>query len=275
MMRADLHTHTFLSDGILSPEDVVRYAKRIGLDYIAITDHDTLAGVVPACTYGRKIGISVIAGVEISSRDYKTGDSVHMLCYYPKNVLKLQAYLDQILINRETVKRKMAQKLMKDYPVTIEHIEKYSKNSQSIYEVHLMQPLADLGYTDVIIGQLYKELVSKKGRYYEEIAYPSVYEVLEVIKQVGGIAVMAHPGQFDSMALLEELAYKGLIQGVEYNHPRNSEEVKMQIESIAQNYNLIMTGGTDFHGYYTSKPQPLGSYRCHKVELEKLIDLGK
>ena len=272
-MKADLHNHSFLSDGVLSIEDIIYYSKKVGLDCISITDHDTLAGVIQAYTLGEKIGISIIPGVEISTIDYKTNRSVHMLCYFPKDFFKLQGFLNKILINRENAKRQMAQMLMKEYPITMEHIERYSSKSESMYETHIMQPLGDLGYTNVVIGDLYKELLSKKGKYYVQITYPSVYEALDMIKEVGGIAVMAHPGQFDSIELLEELARKKLIQGVEYNHPRNSEEVKKQIKDIAQKYNLIMTGGTDFHGYYSNSPHPIGSFTCPEGEVERLIRL--
>lgn len=274
-MKADLHNHSFLSDGILSIKDIVHYSKKVGLDCISITDHDTLAGVMQAYTLGEKIGISVIPGVEISTVDYKNNRSVHILCYFPKDFFKLQGFLNKTLISREKAKRQMAQMLMKEYPITMEHIESYSSKSQSMYETHIMQPLADLGYTNVVIGDLYKKLLSKKGKYYVQITYPSVYEALDMIKEVGGIAVMAHPEQFDSIELLEELAKKNLIQGVEYSHPKNSEETKKQIKDIAKKYDLIMTGGTDFHGYYSSAPNPIGSFTCPEGEVEKLIRLGK
>lgn len=273
-MKADLHNHSLLSDGALSVQDIIIYSKKIGLDCISITDHDTLAGVVSAYTFGEKIGISVIPGVEISTIDYKTNRSVHMLCYFPKDIHKLQGFLNKTLISRENAKRQMAEMLMSEYPITFEHIERYSCKSESMYETHIMQPLADLGYTNIVIGEFYKELLSKKGKYYVQISYPSVDEALEMIKEVGGIAVMAHPGQFDSIELLEELAQKKMVQGVEYNHPRNSEEVKKQIKDIAEKYDLIMTGGTDFHGYYANKPNPIGSFTCPEGEVERLIKLG-
>lgn len=273
-MKADLHNHSLLSDGALSIKDIIFYSKKLGLDCISITDHDTLAGVMEAYTYGEKLGISVIPGVEISTIDYKSNRSVHMLCYFPKDIFKLQGFLNNILINRENAKSKMIQMLMKEYPVTMEHIKRYSSKSESIYEPHIMQSLADLGYTNVVLGSLYKELLSKKGKYYVQIAYPSVYEVLDIIKEVGGIAVIAHPGQFDSIELLEELAGKKLIQGVEYNHPKNSIDVKKQIKDIAKKYDLIMTGGTDFHGHYAGMPNPIGSFLCPEGETEKLIKLG-
>ncbi|GFZ33434.1 phosphatase [Clostridium zeae] len=273
-MKADLHNHSFLSDGVLSVKEIVNYSKKIGLDCISITDHDTMAGVITAYTLGEKLGIDVIPGVEISSVDYKTNRSVHMLCYFPKDIFKLQGFLNKTLISREKAKRNMAKMLMEEYPVTMGHIENYSHKSESMYETHIMQPLADLGYSNIVIGELYKKLLSKKGKYYVQIQYPSVDDVLKVIKEVDGIAVMAHPGQFNSLELLADLARNKMVQGVEYNHPRNSEEDKEKIKYIAEKYNLIMTGGTDFHGYYTNQPYPIGSFLCPEGQVEKLIELG-
>lgn len=272
-MKADLHNHSCLSDGILSVKDILFYSKKVGLDCIAITDHDTMAGVMSAYTLGEKLGVKVIPGVEISTFDYKNNRSVHMLCYFPKDMFKLQGFLNKTLIKREKAKREMAKMLMKEYPITMEHIERYSFKSESMYETHIMQPLSDLGYTNVAIGTLYKELLSKHGKYYVQISYPSVYEALEIIKEAEGIAVMAHPGQFNSIELLEELAREKMVQGVEYNHPRNSDEVKGEIKYIAEKYGLIMTGGTDFHGYYSNKPYPIGSFTCPEGEAERLISL--
>ena len=158
-MKADLHNHSFLSDGVLSIKDIIYYSKKIGLDCISIADHDTLAGIMQAYTLGEKIDISVIPGVEISSIDYQTNRSVHILCYFPKDFFKLQGFLNKILITRENARKQMAQMLIKEYPITMEHIERYSSKSQSMYETHIMQPLADLGYTNVVLGDLYKELL--------------------------------------------------------------------------------------------------------------------
>lgn len=273
-MIADLHNHSQYSDGSLSVEDIVVYAKRMGLDAISITDHDTMAGVKPAIQLGKKTGLLIIPGVEISTVDTHTGRPVHLLCYYPKRPTVLQEFLDVTLRNRTIQKRAMIEKIQKLYPVSAEHIERYSKRSKSIYESHIMQALADLGYTNVVIGPLLDKLISKKGSCYAPSNYPDVMVALDKIKEAGGIAVMAHPGQFDSLCLLEQLAKEKRIHGVEYNHPRNSKEDKSKISQIADHCGLVMTGGTDFHGQYTRNPLPIGSFLSPPLCVEQLRALS-
>lgn len=273
-MIADLHNHSRCSDGSLPVEDIVFYAKRMGMEAIAITDHDTMAGVEPAVRLGNEIGLSVIPGVEISTVDGSTGRPVHLLCYYPKRPMVLQSFLNRTLQNRAAQKRGMIEKIQKLYPVTLEHIERYSKHSESIYESHIMQALADLGYTNVAIGPLMDELISKKGSCYVPSSYPDVMAALGKIEEAGGIAVMAHPGQFDSLDLLERLAEEKRILGAEYNHPRNSKDDQSEFMRIADRYGLVLTGGTDFHGQYTKNPHPIGSFLAPPSGVEQLRALS-
>jgi phosphoribosyl 1,2-cyclic phosphate 1,2-diphosphodiesterase len=274
-MIGDLHCHSKCSDGSLGIEDIIFYSKRIGLDYIAITDHDTMAGVEPACVLGKRLAIEIIPGVEISTSDYRRNRPVHILCYFPNDKGALQNFLNQTLRSRTATKLQMIKKIMALYPVSLEHIERYSNQSQSIHKCHIIQALADLGYTNVVVGPLMNRLISSRGSCYIPNSYPDVYEAISIIKQVGGIAVMAHPGQFDSLELLEELAAKKMLQGVEYNHPRNDEETRKKIQYIALKYNLITTGGSDFHGQYADNPNPLGSFTCSDDSITELIRLAK
>lgn len=273
-MFADLHIHSVHSDGSLLVEDIVFYAKRAGLEAIAITDHDTMAGVETAIREGEKVGIRVIPGVEITTRDGSTGRPVHLLCYYPKKHRVLQTFLETTLRNRTLQKLEMIKKVQKFYPVTLEHIRRYADHSEAIYECHIMQALADLGYTNLVIGPLMDSLLSPKGSCYAPSKYPDVLTALDMIRKAGGIAVLAHPGDFDSLGLLEKLASEKLIQGVEYSHPRNTPKDQNKILEIAKKYNLILTGGTDFHGLYSKKPNPIGSFCCPSDGVERLILLS-
>lgn len=269
----DLHVHTTCSDASRTVEQVMEYADRIGLSYIAITDHDTMAGVEKAKKIGRKLGIQVIPGVEISTRDENTGRSVHMLCYCPRNKELLQKFLDRTLENRRKQKLAMAQKVHELYPrLTIRMVEEYAKESESVYECHVMQGLCDLGYTNTAIGSLMESLISSKGSCYVPSSYPATKEAAEVIKAAGGIAVVAHAEQFDSFELIEELAGKEFIQGVEVWHPRNGSESKKRLKEIAERYQLLVTGGSDFHGQYAKNPHPLGFCGCSKEDVERLIE---
>ena len=162
-MIGDLHCHSKLSDGSTSLEDIVFYAKRAGLDALAITDHDTLAGASRAQVLGKRYGITVIPGVEISTFDPDTQRRVHILCYLPLKPDRLAGLLSRTLEQRRISGEQMIQKVSRLYPVTREHILRYAAASNSIYKVHIMQALLDLGYDTSIYGQLYAQLFSDSG----------------------------------------------------------------------------------------------------------------
>lgn len=259
-MIGDLHCHTRLSDGSMSIDDLVYYAKRAGMDFVAVTDHDTMEGVTRATVLGKRYGIGIVAATEISSFDPATGRKVHILCYLPDKPDRLQGLMGQTLERRARVGKKMILDVMRYYPVTEEHIHRYTSGSKSIYKAHIIQALLDLGYDCQSHGQLYHHLFSSdEGICHREPEYPDVYTALELVASAGGIAVLAHPPEYGSMKLMRELAEKQLIQGVECHHPRIGEEDRKIILETAKTYGLLCTGGSDFHGLLTSKPCPLAS----------------
>lgn len=271
-IAGDLHVHTVCSDGSASVEYILGYAEHIGLAYISVTDHDTLAGSDKALKLVRPGGVKVIPGVEISARDERTGRNVHILCYYPKDGAGLQSFLDETLARRRRQKLEMAGKISRLYPgFSVEDVEELSGESGAVYECHLMQVLCNLGYTNTAIGTLMEELISSRGSCYVRSSYPSVDKVAEVIKDVGGIAVIAHPEQFDSFDLAEDFARRGLIQGVEVWHPRNSAAARARLREMAGKYRLLETGGSDFHGQYAKRPNPLGACGCTLEQIERLL----
>ena len=132
-MIGDLHCHSKLSDGSTSLEDIVFYAKRAGLDALAITDHDTLSGASRAQVLGKRYGITVIPGVEISTFDPDTQRRVHILCYLPLKPDRLAGLLSRTLEQRRISGEQMIQKVSRLYPVTREHILRYAAASNSIF----------------------------------------------------------------------------------------------------------------------------------------------
>lgn len=272
-MIGDLHCHSKLSDGSTGLEELIFYGKRAGLDVISITDHDTMAGVARAQVLGKRYGIDVIPGCEISSYDPDTGRRVHLLCYFPQKPERLEPLFYKIQKSRNEAGLTMIQRVMRQYPVTLEHIQRFSNSSKAIYKVHIMHALLELGYDSRIYGDLYQELFSRRSPYnvLEPVEYPTVYEALDYIRIAKGIAVMAHPSVYDSMELLEQLAKDKKLQGIEVEHPRNKLEDKIRMQELAVEHDLLMTGGTDFHGYYTSgKANPLASSIILDEDLRKL-----
>ncbi len=271
-MIGDLHCHTKLSDGSCGLEDLIYYGKRAGLDVISVTDHDTMAGVARATVLGKRYGIDVIPGVEISSYDPDNGRRVHILCYFPQKPERLEALLHRIISSRTQAGKVMLERVMKMYPITEEHVLRYANSSKSIYKVHIMQALIDLGYDSKIYGDLFGELFSSKSPYNitEPVTYPTVQEALDFVRIAKGVPVMAHPVVYNSWELLEKLAKEKKIMGVEIDHPKHSPEDKKKLREMAQEYGLLCTGGTDFHGFYRKSAQPLASCLTLDEDLKRL-----
>ena len=149
-MIGDLHCHTRVSDGSTGIDDVVLYAKRGGLDFVAITDHDTMAGVSRAEQLGRRCGIGVIAGAELSAWDFVRKRKVHLLCYLPKNPDRLEGLMKHTRENRDKAMRESMHRVMRLFPVTEEHILRYAQGSSTLHHVHIMSALMDLGYANTV-----------------------------------------------------------------------------------------------------------------------------
>ena len=137
-----------------------------------------------------------------------------------------------------------------------------------------MRALIDYGYALEFYGELDSELFNpEKGCCYVEREYPDVKFVIDLIHTAGGAAVMAHPAQYDNIELLQELAEKGRIDGVEIGHYSADEAYRRELKAIADRYELICTGGSDFHGLYNCVPTHLGSETTSEEDLERLIKL--
>ncbi len=264
-MKGDLHCHTRLSDGSQGIEEVIAYAKRTDLDFLAITDHDTMASFSRSKVLSERYGVQVIPGVEISAHDYQRDRKVHILCYMPLKPDRLEGMCRKICENRKKAANEMARQVMKIFPITPECITKYSASSQSVYKQHIMHALMDAGFTTRIYGNLFHQLFDpQEGSCYVGCECPDVREVLDLVRSSGGIAVLAHPGVYNSFDLMEELCEEGLLDGIEVWHSRNKPGDDERLLEVTKQYHLIATGGSDYHGMYGSRPSPIG--RCYTPE---------
>lgn len=257
-MAGDLHCHTKISDGSLGIEDLISIAKRKGLATVSVTDHDTTAGATRAVIIGKRQGIQVIHGVEISTMDRERGRKAHVLGYLCDHPDRLEGLCHRIGENRRAAGMEMVRKVMRYYPITPELVVKCATGSTNIYKQHIMHALLDAGYADSMYGDLYKKLFGKDGCAAVPIEYPDTREVLAAIHEAGGVAVLAHPHVYESEDLLEELVSLGL-DGVEVWHPYHTEEQRTALSEFAKQHGLLMTGGSDFHGMYSRTPRALGS----------------
>lgn len=271
-MPADLHCHTRLSDGSLGIEDLILLAKRSGVDTIAITDHDCLAGTVRGKIIGERHGVTVIPGVEISAFDPTNNKKVHFLCYLAENPDRLEGLCKRNSLSRRKASQLMVVKASQRYPICSELVLKCAAGSTNIYKQHILHALMECGYSTEIFGNIYTELFdpNSPNNINVQPKYPEPLEVLEAIHDAGGIAVLAHPGFYDNFDILPELIENGL-DGVEVWHPKNTEEHREKLISIAKKNNLLMTGGSDFHGMYSAHVTTLASCETPEENLAALL----
>ena len=260
-MSGDLHCHTRLTDGTLGIEDIINFAKKKGLETIAITDHDCLAGTVRGRIIGARHGIQVIPGVELSATDEKNDRNVHILCYLPDAPDMLEGLCKRNSLARKKAGHFMMLQTAKRFPISTEFITKCATGSTNLYKKHIMQALIECGYTDSFNGELYDKLFSKDSEENVLVVpkYEDVKAVIEAIHTAGGVAILAHPyasGCVDDLADYIEYG----IDGIEVFHPSADEEQQAALKKFASKNKLLMTGGSDFHGLYNTYKVSLGDY---------------
>lgn len=277
-MKADLHCHTTISDGSLGISDVIRQAARDGVEYLAITDHDSLASLSRSSILGKRYNVNVIPATEFSAFDSKRNRKVHILCYMPQKPYRLVGLCLRTSEGRMKLGKNMAMKVLDKYPITLESILRYSAGSKAIYKCHIMHALMDYGYTTELYGKVYDEIFDvTNGICAAEVKaeadfYPDVRFVTSLVRSAGGITVMAHPKVYDSMELLRELAAEGAIDGVEVWHSSADEGYREELISVAREFDLITTGGSDFHGFYNHYAIQIGSNLTPEESLQRILN---
>lgn len=277
-MGWDLHVHTAWSDGSMAVTDVVTFAALRGLRGIAVTDHDAVDMVAPAQRAAEAAGIDIIPGAELSCIDHDTGRKVHLLVYCPQTLSPLEPLFDTMAERRHKVGEEMIDLLVRHYPVTREQVMVHAQNSKTIYRVHLLRTLLERGYSDRVYGSLYQALFGKEGVCRRQVEYIDVYEGAQAARKSGGAVVLAHPDVYDSFDIGQRLAKAGLIDGLEYRYPRRDPAHIEKHDRLVKTYGLLTTGGTDFHGFYTTTPNPVGTCTTSEYELSqlhKLIELKR
>lgn len=276
-MPADLHCHSVISDGSATFGDILKTADRIGLNAVSITDHDDLSLYNNKNqAYFSNFSANVIEGVEISSFNPKNGRKVHILCYLPKEPEILEPMLKETRERRRTALKKSIDIISRHYPITFSDIENMRTPNEGYFKQHIMQYLMNLGYCTSVFSELFTKLFdTQNGIAPIKIKYPDVYCVLKMVAKCGGVAAMAHPAVYGSFDILEELCRENLLDAIEVDHPRQNPEQRNHLRKTAEKYGLIITGGTDFHGYNTKESLPLGTCTTIDRQLERLFKLSK
>ena len=251
MGYVDLHLHTTASDGVLSPAEIVRYAKGKGLQAIAITDHDTIDGCEEGLSEGGRIGFEVIPGIEISA-EYSPG-SMHILgfCLDIHHPL-LSERLEFLQKARAERNPKMVAKLNQlGIKITYEEVLKASGGGQ-VGRPHFANVLLEKKVVKSFQEAFDRFLKKGAPAYVDKFRFTSK-EALHFIREARGVAVLAHPNTLgvsrssELEKVIAQLVDEGL-QGIEVYYPEHSSTEVVQYRTIADRYKLLSTGGTDYHG---------------------------
>uniref|UniRef100_UPI004057AD46 PHP domain-containing protein n=1 Tax=Candidatus Electrothrix sp. TaxID=2170559 RepID=UPI004057AD46 len=249
-MCVELHTHSVFSDGTATPTELVQMASDRKLQGFSLTDHDTVEGVQEALCHGQKVGVPVITGVEVSTihRQY----SLHILGYgidtENEALLQWLARLQQGRIERN---RKILQKLTAmGIALSEQELEQVSRRGQT-GRPHIARLLQEKGYV-TNTRQAFSLYLGRNKPAWCSRSPCSATEAIATLQQAGGLAVLAHPGIIDKEMraqplLIQELVERGL-DGLEVFYPSHSKKIKKRLQTLASKYNLLCTGGSDYHG---------------------------
>lgn len=266
----DLHAHSRESDGMDAPGDVVRAAAAAGLGVVALTDHDTVTGWQEAAEAALETGIALIPGVEFSSQIGPA--SVHVLGYLlDPGASAFVGERERIRLERVERAERMVRAIGRDYPLTWQHVEEHSAPGATIGRPHIADALVSLGIVPDR-SAAFEGILHWQGGYYQPHHAPAPEEAIRIIRDAGGVAVLAHPGARGRpvlrMGVLGELVDAGL-DGVEIWHRDNDERSRRELLADAERLDLLVTGSSDYHG--TGKPNLLGEHTTAPEVLAEIV----
>ncbi|MDN5325765.1 MAG: 3,5-nucleoside bisphosphate phosphatase [Moorella sp. (in: firmicutes)] len=267
VIRADLHIHTTASDGQLRPARIVKLARERGLSALGITDHDTIAGLAEALDAGRELGLQVIPGIELSTE--WEGREIHLLGYgLDWEQGELLAFLETMRQARQRRNLKIVARL-KDlgYNLTMADVEREAKG-ETTGRPHIAAALVRKGYLPSI-DAAFNNLLDRGRQAYVPRAKIPPSRAVKVILDAGGVPVLAHPGLSRADDLIPELVASGL-QGLEVYYPHHDPVTRERYLKLASRYDLVVTGGSDFHGRSGDSHADLGSCPIGAPELVRL-----
>jgi 3',5'-nucleoside bisphosphate phosphatase len=251
--KADLHTHTNASDGALSPADLIRKAKEKGLKVLAITDHDTIKGYTEAKEPAREAGIELISGAEITA--LWNDREVHLLAYLFDDS---DPGLLQLLRNQKRariLRMKAIVEHLKKEGIDIDLDEVRAESGPgNLGRPHAASVLISKGYVASVAEAFIRYLSTDKLKGIKT-QYASIEEIIKTVRNAGGVISLAHPGPIYSQTEIDEIITLG-IDGIECIHPSHNFNVQSTFKNLAEARNLLVTGGSDFHGTGKSDYDP-------------------
>ena len=270
----DLHAHSSVSDGTETPAQLVRAAVRAGLGTIAITDHDSTAGWQEAATAASGTGLTVIPGMELSTR--YSWKSVHLLAYLidPMNA-DLVAETARIRAARLTRAESIVARIAADYELTWDDVLAQTTSGATIGRPHIADALVARGHVPTR-SAAFASILHPRSGYFEPHYAPDPLEAVRLVRAAGGVPVLAHPATRGRSAVIPEdrlalLVEAGLF-GMEIEHRENTEDGKVRLRELADKFGLAITGSSDYHG--AGKPNVLAENTTSPEVLERIIAEG-
>jgi 3',5'-nucleoside bisphosphate phosphatase len=260
----DLHTHSTASDGTLPPEEVIAAAQKCGLFALALTDHDTIDGVRAAREAGNRAGIRVIAGVELSA--FEGEREVHLLALHLSQLESLEKRLLELRASRHARAGRIVEKLNSiGIPLSLDEVLRES-NGGAVGRPHVARALMARGLV-ADFKDAFMRYLGANGSAFVPKDKLSAEDAIAIAHEAGAIAIWAHPGDGGRRERLEPLVAAGL-DGIEVRHPSHSSEDMKRLQALADFFNLVPSGGSDWHGS-SEGPRRLGMMNVPKQWLER------
>lgn len=266
MKFADLHLHTYFSDGTFSPEELVGHGRRLGFAALALTDHDSVEGCARMAVACEAAGIDFVPGTELTA-EYKDIE-IHLLGYYVD--IENKKFLSDIARFQSVRQNRIHEMVMRlnrlNVPLQVESVFELA-NCRSPGRPHVARALVKAG----LVGSLdeaFERFLKKNRPAWVPKAKMSALEAIELIHQAGGLAVMAHPGLNRTDDVIPILVEAG-IDGIECFHTKHSTVASERYLETADKFHLLITGGSDCHGFSKGKPL-IGTVKLPYEHVEKL-----
>lgn len=267
----DLHAHSSVSDGTETPTQLVRAAAAAGLGTVALTDHDSTAGWYEAASAARAEGITLIPGMELSTRIQYA--SVHMLAYlFDDGNAALVAEIARIRQARLTRAEEIVQHIGRDYALSWDDVLAQSTEGATIGRPHIADALVARGHAPTR-SEAFEGILHWKRGYTKPHYAPDPIRGVKLVREAGGVPVLAHPGtrgveHVVPESELKKLADAGLF-GLEIDHRENLPDAKKCLHVLAVKFGLAVTGSSDYHG--DGKPNRLGENTTSPEVLDRMI----
>ena len=271
MPRIDLHTHSDESDGTFTPSEVVRRAAELGLDVVALTDHDTTSGLEEASEAAREVGVELVPGVEFSAEHQAT--SIHVLCYWMDTSNEvLQTELQRLRDDRFRRGEMMIEKLQAlGFDISFERVREIAGGG-NIVRPHVAQAMVEAGIV-ADEAEAFGRYIADGGPAHVPKHALDPLDSVDLIVRAGGVCVLAHPGMWGAQSsvpddLIAAMAERGMV-GLEVDHTDHTPEQRAIYRAMAERLGLVATGGSDCHGTRYD-PIRLGSSLCDPEQFAAL-----